>query len=141
MADNNTHTKKAYRGMATNPAEAAEPTKDVHMQNRPAKYAGELSGLPTENFAKPMNMGAPSIIRGLAGTYDDIGEKSGFIVDGYLDKNSTPFGEGAKFNFLPPGMDISNQMNAEIHDMPLRILVCESYPGDGWMPKPRDVEE
>ena len=140
MATNNTHTKKTYANMASEPVEKAEPTKDVHMQNRPAKYVGEMSNLKTEGFAKPMNH-VSAEIRGMSGTYDDIGEKSGFITDGYLDKNGTPFGEAAKFNFLPPGMDISNQFNAEIHDMPLRILVAESYPGDGWMPTPRDVEE
>jgi hypothetical protein len=88
-----------------------------------------------------MNMGAPSEISGISGTHNDIGELSGFITDGYLDKNDIPFGEAAKFNFLPPGMDISNQENVEIHDMPLRKLTDMSYPGDGWSPAPRDVQE
>ncbi len=141
MAMNNTHTKKTYKGMQSMPVESAEPTKDVNMANRPAHYAGQLTGRAKEMFADPMNMGAPAQITGLGGTYNDIGEMSGFITDGYLDKNGTPFGEAAKFNFLPPGMDISNQENAEIHEMPLRILVAESYPGDGWMPTPRDIKE
>jgi hypothetical protein len=80
-------------------------------------------------------------IKGLSGLHNDIGEMSGFVTDGYLDKNGTPFGEAAKFNYMPPGMDISNQMNAEIHEMPLRMVVSESYPGDGWMPSPRDIKE
>ena len=141
MAMNNTHTKKEYRGMQPMPAEAAEPTKDVNMRNRPAKYTGQLKSRTSEAFADPMNMGPSSQIGGMSGTYNDIGEVSGFITDGYLDKNGTPYGEAAKFNFLPPGMDISNQENAEIHTMPLRVLTEMSYPGDGWMPTPRDVEE
>ena len=78
-------------------------------------------------------------ISGTDGTHNDIGEMSGFTTTGYLDKRDTPYGEDAKFNYLPPGMDISNQKMAEINAMPLRQLVSESYPGDGWMPKPRDV--
>ena len=141
MAMNNTHTKKAYQGMQPAPAEHAEPTKDVNMQNRKAKYEGQLRGRSSENFAEPMNMGPSAEISNIGRTYNDIGEMSGFITDGYLDKNGTPYGEGAKFNFLPPGMDISNQENAEIHQMPLRTVVELSYPGDGWMPKPRDLKE
>jgi hypothetical protein len=141
MAMNNTTTKKQYAGMKEMPAEAAEPTKDVNMRNRPAMYTGQLKGRTSEMFADPMNMGPPSQIGGIAGTYNDIGEMSGFIVDGYMDKNGTPYGEAAKFNYLPPGMDISNQANAEIHTMPMRMVVEASYPGDGWMPMPRDIEE
>lgn len=139
MATNNTHTKKTYRGMADMPVKKAEPSKDVHEGNRPGEYKGEFGG-KTAAFAKPLNH-VNAKIGGLSGTHNDIGELSGFITDGYLDKNGTPFGEDVKLNYMPPGMDISNQMNSEIHEMPLRILVAESYPGDGWMPTPRDVEE
>ena len=88
-----------------------------------------------------MNDGVSAKIKGFGQTFDDIGEKSGFIVDGYLDKQGTPYGESAKFNCMPPGMDIDNQMYAEINEMPLRKLTHESYPGDGWMPAPRDIPE
>ena len=87
-------------------------------------------------------MGAPSTdIKGMSGTHNDIGEKSGFQTSGYIDKKGTPYGEAAKFNFLPPGMDIADQENAEINNMPLRKLTSESYPGDGWSPAPRDIPE
>lgn len=140
MAGDNT-TKKAYRGYAGMPMEAGQnPKKPSHGVQGP-KYTGQMRGEGgMESFAEPMQA-VSAQIRGLSGTYNDIGEVSGFITDGYLDKQGTPYGEAAKFNYLPPGMDISNQMNAEIHDMPMRKLVAESYPGDGWMPTPRDVME
>jgi len=136
----NTTTKKQYNDRYDNPVKAEAP-KTAKFSNRPGDYAGEMAGAKALQAAKPMNMGAPAKIGGLDGLYDDIGEKSGFITEGYLDKQGTPYGEGAKFNFLPPGMDISNQENAEIHEMPLRKLTAESYPGDGWMPAPRDIPE
>lgn len=137
----NTTTRKQYGNMKPMPVERAESPKSVSMANRGPKYAGQLRGEGgMEAFGEPMQP-VTSRISGLGGTYNDIGELSGFVTDGYLDKNGVPYGEAAKFNYLPPGMDISNQMNAEIHEMPMRKLVAESYPGDGWMPSPRDVME
>jgi len=80
------------------------------------------------------NPAAP--ITGLAGIRADIGEKSGFETSGYLDKKGTSYGENAKFNYLPPGMEIDNQQIVEINAMPFKKVVEESYPGDGWEPKP-----
>ena len=136
----NTSTKKAYAGMKEQPVTKGQPSKAASLGNRGPVYEGQLSG-DEQKFAAPLNMGVPAKISGLDGLHNDIGEMSGFITDGYMDKNGTPYGEGAKFNFLPPGMDINNQENAEIHDMPLRLLVGVRYPGDGWMPKPRDIKE
>ena len=59
-------------------------------------------------------------------------EMVGFKTSGYIDKQDTPQGEGAKFNVMPPGMDITNQPTIEIYDMPLKKVVGMSYPGDGW---------
>jgi len=78
-------------------------------------------------------------ISGMSGTYNDIGEKSGFITDGYLDKKGTPSGDGAMFNRMPPGQEIENQVVVDIRTMPYRKVVEESYPEDGWMPKPKVV--
>lgn len=136
----NTSTRKQYAGMKPMPVTKGEPAKTASAGNRGPVNDGQLRG-DRQAFADPMNPGAPAKITGLDGLHNDIGEMSGFITDGYMDKNGTPFGEAAKFNFLPPGMDINNQENAEIHDMPLRKLTAESYPGDGWMPTPRDVPE
>jgi len=136
----NTTTKKQYGNVKDTAAKARGP-KDVNYGVRPGKYDGQMSGGgASEGFAEPYNK-VTAKIGGLDGTFDDIGEKSGFITDGYIDKGDTAFGEDAKFNFLPPGMDISNQENAEIHEMKLLKVTEESYPGDGWSPKPRDIPE
>lgn len=136
------NTKKSFNNTSSGlPAGITRSAKGPHTKNYGGENAGQMKGgAMDEKFAAPMNDVTPGV-DGLGGLYNDIGEMSGFITTGYLDKQSTPFGESAKFNFLPPGMDISNQENTEIHDMPLRRLTSESYPGDGWMPKPRDVEE
>lgn len=137
----NVTTKKQYNDHKDAP-EKALPTKSVNYKNRPGVDDGQMSGKGSpEDFANPYNTNGPSYLGGLEGLHDDIGEKSGFITDGYIDKGDTPFGESAKFNFLPPGMDISNQANAEIHEMPLHKVTEESYPEDGWSPKPRHVPE
>lgn len=136
----NTSTKKSYGGVKAPVAGNVGPSRTAVVPNQPGARAGQMSG-KGQPFGEPMNDGAPAAIKGLSGTHNDIGEMSGFITDGYLDKQRTPYGEAAKFNFLPPGMEIDNQENAEINMMPLRILVAESYPGDGWSPAPRDVPE
>lgn len=139
----NTSTKKKYNDVATKSVEyPAHRARVPSTPNKPGMYDGQMASPAREEFAEPMNKGVVGKIEGgIAHTHDDIGEKSGFINDGYTDKNGTPFGEAAKFNFLPPGMDISNQENAEINNMPLKKLTDESYPDDGWMPKPKDITE
>ena len=137
----NLSTKKEYNSVRSPSAAMAHPPKFAKTNNMPGSNAGQMKVLPSENFADPMNSGAPAAIIGIEGLHDDIGEKSGFITDGYLDKLGTPYGEGAKFNFLPPGMEIDNQENREINEMPLRTVTAMSYPGDGWLPAPRDLPE
>ena len=140
MAGQNT-TRKSYGNVAPMPMEKGQSPKMPSRGVSGGSNAGQMRGEGgMENFANPAQE-ISAKIDGLGGLYNDIGEMSGFVTDGYLDKQGTPYGEAAKFNYLPPGMDISNQMNAEIHEMPLRKLVAESYPGDGWMPTPRDVSE
>lgn len=106
------------------------------MANGKGKYTGQMTQEVSAPFAEPMNKGASTPVGGLAGTHNDIGEKSGFETTGYLDKKGTPYGENAKFNYLPPGMEIDNQQNVEINAMPFKKVIEESYPGDGWEPKP-----
>lgn len=136
------NTKKQFNRIADNTAaDTTRPSKDGSHRNYGGESAGQMKGNgSTEKFAEPLQE-VSARIGGIEGLHNDIGEMSGFITTGYLDKQGTPYGEAAKFNFLPPGMDISNQENAEIHVMPLKRLVAESFPGDGWMPKPRDVTE
>jgi len=137
-------TRKQFNRIANNvAADDARPMKSPHSsKNYGGTSAGQLrgDGSGAQPFAEPMQE-ISARIGGMEGLHNDIGEMSGFITTGYLDKQGTPYGEAAKFNFLPPGMDISNQENAEIHAMPLRQVVSESYPGDGWTPSPRDVTE
>jgi hypothetical protein len=60
-------------------------------------------------------------------------EMVGIKDQGYLDKKGTPSGLKADFNFLPPGMDIEDQDNADIRaQKQLDYKGGISYPGDGW---------
>ena len=136
--------RKQYSSMADKPVDNTGKPRFAKEGNSGPEYSGEMKdtrGMGSD-FTKPLNNGGVNAeIRGFGRTYNDIGEVSGFITDGYLDKNGTQYGEAAKFNFLPPGMDISNQELCEINEMPLRKIIAESYPGDGWMPAPMDIPE
>jgi hypothetical protein len=107
------------------------------------KYEGEMRGnAQPDKFAKPL----VDVTRGVSNMdslKNDIGEMSGFQADtaGYIVKKGTPYGEAAKFNMMPPGMDISNQEMCDIRNMPLKKIMDMSYPGDGWEPAPRDIPE
>jgi hypothetical protein len=60
-------------------------------------------------------------------------EMVGIKDAGYLEKKGTPSGLKAEFNYLPPGMDIKDQENADIR--PQELINYKggiSYPGDGW---------
>ena len=118
----------------------AKAPKNPNYKNSGGEDEGQMkgSGMP-EKFDEPLNE-HPAGIGGMDSLKDDIGEKSGFLTYGYIDKAGTPYGEAAKFNFLPPGMDISNQENAEIHEMKLTKVTDMSYPGDGWQGA-RDIPE
>lgn len=134
-------TSKKYANVAPEPVDSSSAAKMPGMRNMKPVNDGQMRGnAQPDKFAEPLQ-DISAKIRGMEGLHNDIGELSGFITDGYLDKQGTPYGEAAKFNFLPPGMDISNQENAEIHAMPLRKITSESYPGDGWTPAPRDIPE
>lgn len=60
-------------------------------------------------------------------------DKAGVKDSGYLTKKGTPSGMEAKFNRLPPGMNIEDQ---EVKDIRMQELKNWSgglsYPGDGW---------
>ena len=137
----NVSTKKELNHVTADIAGHVASPRVATAPNRPGRGVGQMSTTVKGAFAEPMNNGINAPIKGLGRTYDDIGERSGFVVDGYLDKGNTPYGEAAKFNFLPPGMEIDNQVNSEINEMPLYRVTAESYPGDGWMPEPRDIPE
>lgn len=112
-------------------------------EGKGAMSAGQMKGKgQADKFAEVMEV-VPTGIDNIQSLHDDIGEKSGF--DGntanYIVKKGTPYGEAAKLNFLPPGMDISNQEMKDIRNMEFKTLVDTSFPGDGWEPHPRDIKE
>ena len=59
-------------------------------------------------------------------------DRAGIKNSGYLAKKGIPSGVNAHFNSLPPGMDIEDQENADIREMPFKKVVDLGYPGDGW---------
>ena len=106
-----------------------------------AKYTGQIGG--EQKFAKPFEE-VDSGVMNMNGTHADIGEKSGFQANtsDYIVKKGTAYGEAAKFNIMPPGMDINDQPHRDIREMPLRVYTGgESFPDDGWSPTPRDLKE
>jgi hypothetical protein len=106
-------------------------------------YKGEVEANTKGNkFAKPFEE-VDGGIANMSGLHNDIGEKSGFEAntDAYIVKKGTPYGEAAKLNIMPPGMDINDQPVRDIRDMQLKKVISESYPGDGWEPAPRDLAE
>jgi hypothetical protein len=110
--------------------------------NKSPMNEGQMKGdgMP-EKFGNPTELMPDTNIPGMAGTHDDIGEKSGFQTEGYIFKKGTQYGEAAKLNYMPPGMDIDNQECADIRPMPMKQLTSESYPGDGWTPSPRNLSK
>lgn len=107
----------------------------------PAKMGGSNKGQigMTEPFAKPEHEITPGIVD-MQSLKQDIGEASGFQTSGYLDKKGTPYGEAAKFNMMPPGMELANQEVADIRMMPFKKITDSGYEGDGGFPS-RDVSE
>ena len=106
-------------------------------------YKGEVQATTSGNkFAKPFEETDGGILN-MGGLHNDIGEQSGFeaTTDAYIVKKGTPYGEAAKFNIMPPGMDINDQPYRDIREMSLKKVIAESYPGDGWEPSPRDLSE
>ena len=107
------------------------------------RYVGQMKGnAQADRFGEPYE-DVDSGVMNMDGLHNDIGELSGFQgnTESYIVKKGTPYGEAAKLNFMPPGMDINDQAIRDIRDMPMRTLVAESYPGDGWNPAPRDLNE
>ena len=117
-------------------------TKPKLPSGKGQSYKGEVEA-PTKGnkFAKPYE-DVDGGVTGMGSLKNDIGEKSGFEAntDAYIVKKGTAFGEAAKFNIMPPGMDINDQPYADIRDMPLKKITGTGYDGDGWEGA-RDLEE
>lgn len=67
-------------------------------------------------------------------------DRPGFETSGYITKKGTPSGESAKFNYLPPGMDIDDQPMLDVKQMKLKKITTMGYEGDGWG-SDRDIKE
>ena len=64
-------------------------------------------------------------------------QRVGFAEDsGYIDKKGVTAAQATnpdtRFNKLPPGQMIADQDTADIHDLPMKQVTADSYPGDGW---------
>ena len=79
-------------------------------------------------------------IKGMGGKMIELGDPAGFQTSGYINKKGTPHGDGATFNAMPPGMDITNQDVTDQRPLPMKKLTSLSYPGDGWGAE-RDIPE
>jgi hypothetical protein len=59
-------------------------------------------------------------------------DKDGIKNTDYITKKGLEFGAQAMYNSLPPGMDLDDQENADIRQMPMRTYEGGvSYPTDG----------
>lgn len=68
-------------------------------------------------------------------------EMVGIRDSGYLVKKNLEFGVNAMYNSLPPGMDIEDQENCDIRREELAVYEGGlSYPGDGWVARPRGAQ-
>ena len=97
---------------------------------------GQAAGYAKEKFAKPFEAVDSGIVN-MDQTYDDIGEKSGFQAntDHYIVKKGMVYGEAAKLNIMPAGMDINDQPYRDIRDMKLRVYTGGmGYSEDGGFP-------
>jgi len=59
-------------------------------------------------------------------------DRAGIKDTGYLVKKGLEAGVNVFYNTLPPGMDINDQENADIREMPMKTVTDLGYPGDGW---------
>jgi hypothetical protein len=98
--------------------------------------------VPLDNDQVPYGqVGKDGTVRGMQSLTTENLDDAGFSADGrHIVKHGTPYGEAAIFNYLPPGMDISNQTMALINQMPLKKVTEIQYPGDGGFPV-RDIPE
>jgi hypothetical protein len=97
---------------------------------------GQLNNYAKEKYAEPFEA-VDNGVSGMGSIKNDIGEKSGFDADSsaYLVKKGMVYGEAAKLNIMPPGMDIADQPYADIRDMALvEYQGGVNFPGDGAFP-------
>lgn len=101
-----------------------------------------LESNPTDNANVPYGrVGKDGTIVGMHSLQTQNLDDPGLSADGrHIVKHGTPYGQDALFNYLPPGMDISNQTMTLIYQMPLKMVTEMQYPGDGGFPI-KDIPE
>lgn len=66
----------------------------------------------------------------------EVLDNPGFQTSGYIDKKGITIEEAlsptTRYNMLPPGMFIDNQVDADIRPLPVKFVTDMGYPGDGW---------
>ena len=116
---------------------ATRDTPDEGDLTRDSKYRNDTKFNEGTMGSRALN----GKIRGMQSQNNENLDDPGFDASGsQIFKKGTPYGEGAYFNQLPPGHDISDQLYADIHEMPMKMVTDMSYPGDGAFP-PKDVPE
>lgn len=97
-------------------------------------YDGEVKGSAHsgDDYAKPYEPMPQGLGEGFGGVRNEALDKPGFETSGYITKKGTCYGEAAKFNYLPPGMDIENQENSDQRELTMKKITNMGYPGDGW---------
>lgn len=87
--------------------------------------------MSTENYATTEGMGPMARSPG-----SDL-DRAGFQTDGYIDKKGITAAQAenpnTRYNQMPPGMFIEDQIDSDIRALPMKNIVDPSgYPGDGW---------
>jgi hypothetical protein len=59
-------------------------------------------------------------------------ERAGIDDSGYLVKKGLVAGVDEFYNYLPPGMNIEDQHDADIRPMQMYTVTDLGYPSDGW---------
>lgn len=90
------------------------------------------NGARGDGYAMPFQAYDTGKIKGMDSLESENLDRPGFETSGYITKKGTPYGEAAKLNFLPPGMDITNQEITDQRNLKLKEITARGYPGDGW---------
>ena len=124
--DGSTVTAPGDMPTATGPLNRDTSMDNSEAFNYPVRGSKALNGSigGMESWEKNVNLDDPGFDAGAS----------------WLTKKGTAFGEMAMFNQLPPGMDIDDQVYADIRQMPLKMVTEIGYPGDGAFPV-RDIKE
>lgn len=85
--------------------------------------------MSTENYASVDGMGS-------MGAQGQVLDRAGFQDAGYIEKKGITAAQAenpnTRYNQMPPGMFIEDQVNSDIRSLPMKTITASGYPGDGW---------